>query len=303
MLWLMIAVAFGYVIPLNNYLNILYTLSVGVGTPSQNFELAINTLSPVTHIQCLWLNKNTCSPCHSYNRKFDPTASKTFLNLKTELTLKVNCNQFKSGIVDGTQSEDYVTLGDQPAILLNFLLATRDYDLNNLHADGAIGLGPVSSNGIVGYVQALYLDNKISQPFFALFFSDDGFNGQEFNPPSALILDEVILSYSLEEQGVSIVLSQEWKIGVSGIIIDNRSYSIDQFALIDSSATLIYGPKSIITAIFQDFIALYGCGFEIQGLISCECNNLDRFSNITFILAENFLTLSPANYFLKVKYI
>jgi hypothetical protein len=37
-------------IPLDNYLNILYTANIGIGTPSQYFDLAVDTSSFVRPI-------------------------------------------------------------------------------------------------------------------------------------------------------------------------------------------------------------------------------------------------------------
>lgn len=178
-------------------------------------------------------------------------------------------------------------------------MASKDYDLDTFNADGAIGLHP-ASNGANGYIEALYLYGQITQQIYSIFLSDDGFMGYDTNPSSALIIGEIDLNYSVEEFGIEIPVSQDWTLALNGIIIKDKHHSLESQAVLDTNSKLILGPMNEVSLVFQDFISLYGCGFESHGFIYCECYDMQKFSNITFVIYDQFLSLSPANYFLEV---
>ena len=86
-------------------------------------------------------------------------------------------------------------------------MAYKDYDLDNLYADGVLGLGIDFMNGANLYIENIYYAGEISEPIFSLYLSDNGFNDEETNPTSALLLGEIDFKYTNEEYGIEIPAS------------------------------------------------------------------------------------------------
>ena len=194
------------------------------------------------------------------------------------------------------KSSDYGHFDGLKQILIDFVLAVRDYNLDSFEADGAIGL---ASNTKISYIESLFLADQIPEPIFSLYINDDGFYGLETLLESVLIIGAVDFQYATSQNGTEIPASSTWVVDFKGFILD-RTYVVDKPAVIDSTYPFIKGPSSEVFMIYKSFISMYGCSVQSDGHIVCDCYNIKRFANITFLISTQQLTLSPENYFFEV---
>lgn len=186
------------------------------------------------------------------------------------------------------------------ATRIEFVLGVKDYDLDAFNADGVFGLG-VCVGSEEGFIMQAYLNGAIEEPVLGVFFSDNGFSTDETKPKSALSVGEVDFNYTRDVNGSEITRQNGWEITMQGVVIGNNSFPSNSYANITAASQLIVGPKEEIVKIQRFFMTRHGCGFESHGFLVCECRQLQVFNNITLILNNLPIVLTPTIYFLKVR--
>ena len=145
----------------------LYTLNLNIGTPRQQFNLILDTCSPL-----LWINDNNCFGCKSKNN-FISKQSNSFYSSNDKISIN-----YLSGEISGNICKDTIEFNFNNSIIkdFNFLLVNKtniDFDIH-----GIFGLSKGVDNIInleYSTINQIYKNGIIKNNIFLLDFSKNSF--------------------------------------------------------------------------------------------------------------------------------
>lgn len=94
-----------------------------------------------------------------------------------------------------------------------------------------------------------------------------------------------------------------WEFTVNSFALSDFYSEANTLAYLDSSLEYILGPKSDVIKLYQILIDQYKCGIQYQGLLQCNCPNLNNYLDIVFQFNMEYIILTPKQYFLEVFFI
>ncbi|KAI8644839.1 aspartic peptidase domain-containing protein, partial [Parasitella parasitica] len=144
-----------------------YLISIGIGTPVQNFTVSVDTGS-----SDLWVPSISCSEQECPYNRFDPSKSSTFSTVNDTPSFYI---AYGIGSVNGTFAKDSVHLGDAYLSQQIFGMASSTKDLifmSSSPSNGILGLGyPALTTGDTKYdpfVFRLQKEGLIEKPVFSI---------------------------------------------------------------------------------------------------------------------------------------
>ena len=261
-------------LPVKDYMNTQYFVTVQVGTPAQEF-----TVVPDTGSSNLWMYSHSCYSiaCLRHNR-FNSSKSSTYQKDGQDFNI-----EYGSGGVSGTTGKDTVTMGDATAELMTFgeIKKTSGAMFLVSQLDGILGLAyptisvdklPVfiEDSNLTDHSFSFYLHNNPDQSYMMIPGIDED---AKF---------EKIQTHAVKQQGY-------WALNLTGLKQGDKEIAVDNImGVIDSGTSLIAGPKSIVDPL-------------IDGLtVDKKCAGIESLPDITFKLDDHEYVLTYNDYVLKV---
>ncbi|KAH7889011.1 aspartic peptidase domain-containing protein [Phlebopus sp. FC_14] len=254
-----------------------YSGVVSIGTPSQNFNLVLDTGS-----SDLWVATTSCQSCTSDIPTFDPSKSSTFKSASgSNSQLQID---YGSGSVQGIVSEDTVSFGGF-TMPTQELLAVTDTTSGLIGGglSGIMGLGfsTISSLQTTPFWQALYNANMLSQPLFGFYLERyvDSSQTVDAAPGGTLTLggtNTTVYTGNIEFIDMpSGSTPSYWLQQVSSVTVQGKSVSVSSdsgLAAIDTGTTLIGAPSSIVSEIWSNVPGSMPLNGQYQGLYAYPCS-------------------------------
>ena len=260
-------------LPVKDYMNTQYFVTIQVGTPAQEF-----TVVPDTGSSNLWMYSSSCYSiaCLRHNR-FKSKKSSTFEDDGQDFKI-----EYGSGGVEGTTGKDTVTMGDATATMtFGEIKKTSGAMFLVSQLDGILGLAypTISVDKLPVFIQesdltdhsfSFYLHNNPDESYMMIPGIDED---AKF---------EKIQTHAVKQQGY-------WALNLTGLKQGDTVVPADGImGVIDSGTSLIAGPKSVVDPL-------------IDGItVDKSCTGLDALPNLTFTLDDHDYVLTPNDYVLQV---
>ncbi|CAG9335619.1 unnamed protein product [Blepharisma stoltei] len=282
---------------IDNMSNKLYRGNISVGTPPIEFNVVFDTgvsWMLIPSIKC----KSSCHKCDNF---FNSSASSSFKSLNQEIRVDFGSwnaiGNLGSELVSTKEARE-LSVSDQAFISIN-----NDKGLENLGADGILGLGYSKlSDGYPTFLDNLMHQKQISKKIFSIYISDNKYERESaiifggYDLPSYTKNEEVKYVRVLSETGYWAVLLSKLKVGKS--ILKSASVA----AIIDSGRSMISVPKVDLEYIHKK-IEDQGQCIKDSGDLICDCGTsyvIEDYPIISFTLGSEYIfTLGPEDYFLK----
>ncbi|KAG1772615.1 aspartic peptidase domain-containing protein [Suillus placidus] len=274
-----------------------YSGVVSIGTPSQNFNLILDTGS-----SDLWVATSSCTSCSAINSctscaptEFTTSKSSTFLSSGTSLQIN-----YGSGSVQGATSQDTVTFGGFTITQQELLaVSATTSGLLNGGLSGIMGLGfnTISALSATPFWQALYSAGQLSQPLFSFYlerYIDQ--SAMSTAPGGTLTLggtNSSLYQGSIEYLNLAGSPSY-WLLSVSSLSVQGKTVSVGSstLAAIDTGTTLIAAPTTVTANVWAQVpgsIALMGA---YAGLYAFPCTTS---VTVTMSFGGSTWTINPAD--------
>eukprot|EP00475_Leptophrys_vorax_P029730 TRINITY_DN438_c0_g1_i1.p1 TRINITY_DN438_c0_g1~~TRINITY_DN438_c0_g1_i1.p1 ORF type:complete len:463 (+),score=101.84 TRINITY_DN438_c0_g1_i1:1441-2829(+) len=289
------------VVKLKNYLTVMYTGSVSIGTPEQPFEVVFDTGSAD-----VWVF-STLAPATtrlSYLSYYNHSQSSTFAEPVSGGGSQDFRVEYGLGKVSGVMSSDIVTLGGLKAknqVFGEVTSWTTNFENVDEPMDGIVGMAfqQAASDGARTLIDNLYVQNAIVSRVFS-FYLDKDIRGDK----STLILgppdqdyyngDIVYVNLIKDNQGM-------WFLPLTDTLVGGISTSICAsqgcVALVDTGSSFIGIPKSQFSRFISSVIAQRSdCSINDHNEVQCGSTSLDNLPDVSFNLNGRIFTLTPKDY-------
>ncbi|KAI9303376.1 aspartic peptidase domain-containing protein [Cunninghamella echinulata] len=263
---------------LYNYEAVTYLVNLAIGTPLQNFTVAVDTGS-----SDLWVPSTTCSTTDCPHSRFDSTQSSSFQNLSQSFDIK-----YGSGAVNGVYGKDTVIIGNVQVSNQQFGLASSAKGVFDTDTTTVGGSGSSSNNndptpnGILGLGYPLLTTNSQTR--------------SNYNPVVFNMIEQKLIANAI----FSIYMNQREASGWAGEIIfggvDQSKYTGD----------LVYAPnvpqasnngRSIYSywMVYAQGIALNGTSNDQTISFTSSSSSSSGLSNEFIIDTGTTLTYLPSD--------
>uniref|UniRef100_M3XYS9 Peptidase A1 domain-containing protein n=1 Tax=Mustela putorius furo TaxID=9669 RepID=M3XYS9_MUSPF len=278
--------------PFTNYLNSYYFGEISIGTPPQNFLVLFDTGS-----SNLWVPSTYCQSqaCSNHNT-FDPSSSSTYRNNGQIYTL---C--YGSGSL--TVLLGYDTVNVQNIVIKNQLFGLSEVEPSNpfyyANFDGILGMAypnlAVGSSPTV--MESMLQQGQLTQPIFSFYFS---------RQPTYEYGGELILGgsnsqfYSGEIIWAPVTREMYWQVAIDEFLVGNQATGLCSQgcqAIVDTGTYVLAVPQQFIGS----FLKETGAQEAQNGDFVVDCNSIQKFPTITFVISGSPLPLPPSAYVLNVR--
>jgi predicted aspartyl protease len=273
-------------VPVTNFEDAQYYITVEIGTPPQSFTVVGDTGS-----SNVWVPSTKCTNCGS-KAKFDSSKSSTYQANGTAFNI-----MYGSGPVSGYLSEDTISIGGL-AVTKKFAEITDVSGLGPAFAlsqmDGIVGFAfdSISVDHLTPFFHALIEAGKLDEPVFSFYLSNT--NGQN---------GELTLGGTDESKytgGITwIPLTSEtyWAFELKGFNINgNNMVSGVNMAIADTGTSLLAVPKADMKAIAT---AVGATPFFLNpNEYTVDCSKISSMPNIEVALDGASFTITPQQYVL-----
>ncbi|CAG9840533.1 unnamed protein product [Diabrotica balteata] len=282
------------VVPLVNEYDLDYYGEIGVGTPSQKFNVIFDTGSTD-----LWVPSSKCkvhagqaNGCQNH-KQYDSSKSSTYQENGGYFSI-----QYGSGSLSGFLSQDSVEVGGLPVKNQIFAEATDETSQSFVTStfDGILGLAypQLSDQNIPPVFQNLIDQGVVDKPVFSFYLSQEA-NGDK----GELLLGGSDSKYYKGDFAYSPV-SQKlyWQVTAQGISVDNHNLCQRGCeAVIDTGTSLIYGPTEDVEVINKAIGAKYDYS---QGAYLIDCNtDLSSLPDVSFKFGGKQFAIPAKAYIVK----
>ena len=260
-------------LPVKDYMNTQYFVTVQVGTPAQEF-----TVVPDTGSSNLWMYSHSCYSiaCLRHNR-FNPKKSSTFQDDGQDFNI-----EYGSGGVSGTTGKDVVHMGDATATMtFGEIKKTSGAMFLVSQLDGILGLAypTISVDKLPVFIQ----ESDLTDHSFSFYLHS--------NPDESYMMIPGIDEDAKFEKIQTHAVKQEgyWALNLTGLKQGDKDIAVDNImGVIDSGTSLIAGPKAIVDPL-------------IDGItVDKHCAGIEDLPDITFKLDDHEYVLTYNDYVLKV---
>ncbi|XP_070604990.1 renin [Erythrolamprus reginae] len=276
---------------LTNFGDLQYYGEISIGTPPQVFKVVFDTGSAN-----LWVPSHQCPPlysaCVSHNR-YDSSVSSTYTPNGTEIVFL-----YGRGHIKGFLSQDIVRVAGIPIIQVFAEASTLTND-PFLYAkfDGVLGMGYPSQaiDGVTPVFDKIISEKVLSEKVFSVYYS----RNSELNTGGEIILGGSDPSYYIGDfHYVSISREGYWHVDLKGVSIANDVAFCHEgcTAAIDTGASFISGPASLVSVLMKSIGALFLVEEE-KYVVQCE--SIPGLPDISFHLGDMTYSLSSSSYVLK----
>lgn len=271
-------------LPLINYYDSFYILNLTLGTPAQQFAVALDTGS-----SDLWVNVANSSYCSSRTNPckpfglYDPDASSTYKNLGVE---------FNATYGDGTNAYGYYAtdelgLGDVNVDDMQFGVAestTITQGIVGVAYDTLTNEASHEGKTYANLPQALVNSGAIKSPAYSLWLNDP-----QASRGSILFGGVNKAKYKGELQTIPIVRTLRGysylAVTLTGVSVEQGKESEDYSSrlpivvLLDSGTSLTYLPDSLVDELYKKFNATF---LEDDGLAYVDCELMKKDYTVNF---------------------
>ncbi|KAK3830526.1 MAG: aspartic peptidase domain-containing protein [Linnemannia elongata] len=221
--------------------DIIYSVPLGLGTPAQQFNLAIDTGSPIT-----WVVAKSCisSICSNVSHRFDCAASSSCQQTSTPF----NISYVDSSKVAGSYISEQYTLGK-----LSFEgavgLVSDDSSAMGATVDGIMGLWYYPQGSDVPILNVLKNTSALIQPQIGVWLKG---SGSEANAPGGEITfgGADTSKYSGNISYVNCAGDSPWTIPVGGMTVNGKTIDTSgAMATLDTGTSLMLVSQTVSDAI------------------------------------------------------
>lgn len=278
-----------------------YAGVVTIGTPPQEFMLALDTGSSVSSTQWTWVPEANCD-CHDAQHYFDVNASSTYKTYDEDVPLN-----YGRGSADGVLSYDTVSIANLSAVNQPFILVSGDEDFDGMMADGLLGLGFKGlSDEIPTLIDNLMAQGVIHNRLFAIYLGDDSFGSLNETKQSNMQIGSFDLKTYANNVPTSKIVYLDinssigyWATLLNGVKIDHFSISSStQYVILDTGSSLIMGPTDQVASIYSNMESSGFC-FEMYGFLVCDCQA--EYPSISFIMQGHNFVIEQDQYFYPIE--
>ncbi|CAK6449581.1 unnamed protein product [Pipistrellus nathusii] len=273
--------------PLENYMDVEYFGTIGIGTPPQEFTVIFDTGS-----SNLWVPSVYCSsPACSNHNRFNPQKSSTYQG--TSQTLSV---AYGTGSMTGILGYDTVQVAGIADTNQIFGLSKTEPGSFLYYApfDGILGLAypSIASSGATPVFDNMWNQGLISQDLFSVYLSPNGQSG------SVVMFGGIDSSYYTGTLNW-VPLSSEtyWQITVDSITMNGEAIACSEGcqAIVDTGTSLLSGPTKAIANIQSSI----GAHQNSYGEMVVSCAAINTLPNIVFTINGVQYPLPPSAYVLQ----
>ncbi|KAI7889465.1 aspartic peptidase domain-containing protein [Mucor mucedo] len=278
-----------------------YLITIGIGTPIQNFTLSLDTGSAD-----LWVPSIECPTEQCPLARFNASESSSFQRINSSLFHV----QYGIGSVNGTYGRDEIYLGEAHVSQQQFGLASSTHDLivvtsekTNEISNGIFGLGhpslTTSKEKYEPFLYQLAKQGKIDQAMFSISMGarhHDGWSGE-------MLIGGINNDKHVGEIQYAAVMenSTYWMVGGQSIqlieedkVTMNETFDGVRGMIIDTGTTLTYVDHPLADRIVQSVVGGQNnvALDQMSGtyIVNCQAENLSK-DNQVHILLENDIVL------------
>ncbi|PNI45160.1 PGA4 isoform 1 [Pan troglodytes] len=273
--------------PLENYLDMEYFGTIGIGTPAQDFTVIFDTGS-----SNLWVPSVYCSSlaCTNHNR-FNPEDSSTYQSTSETVSIA-----YGTGSMTGILGYDTVQVGGISDTNQIFGLSETEPGSFLYYApfDGILGLAypSISSSGATPVFDNIWNQGLVSQDLFSVYLSADDKSG------SVVIFGGIDSSYYTGSLNwVPVTVEGYWQITVDSITMNGEAIACAEGcqAIVDTGTSLLTGPTSPIANIQSDI----GASENSDGDMVVSCSAISSLPDIVFTINGVQYPVPPSAYILQ----
>lgn len=273
--------------PLENYMDMEYFGTIGIGTPPQEFTVIFDTGS-----SNLWVPSVYCSsPACSNHNRFNPQQSSTYRGTNQKLSVA-----YGTGSMTGILGYDTVQVGGITDTNQIFGLSQTEPGSFLYYApfDGILGLAypSIASSGATPVFDNIWNQGLVSQDLFSVYLSSNDQGG------SVVMFGGIDSSYFTGNLNW-VPLSSEtyWQITVDSITMNGQAIACSGScqAIVDTGTSLLSGPTNAIASI-QGYI---GAKQNANGEMVVSCSAINNLPNIVFTINGVQYPLPPSAYILQ----
>ena len=280
---------------LQDYMDAQYFGPITMGTPPQSFKVVFDTGS-----SNLWVpskrNFLFCLAC-KFHSMYSYSDSSTYVANGTSISIR-----YGSGKVGGIVSYDNVSIAGLMVKKQSFgemyRLSLVPFVLSKF--DGILGMGfpSISVKGLPPVFLNMVRQKVISLPVFAFWL----LRGSKSNYGGELHLGGIdSRKFSGDVVYANVTSQTYWQFTMQAVQVDGVSMGVCQKTgcqvIADTGTSLIVGPTSEIN--FLNF--KLGAMKNFLGQHYFDCDSLSSLPNVTFVISNTKLTLTPENYIMNLK--
>ncbi|XP_039195864.1 pepsin B-like [Crotalus tigris] len=272
--------------PMTNYLDSFYFGKISIGTPPQDFLVALDTGSGD-----LWVPSTYCTTkaCGNHN-VFNPKQSSTYYS-----------NSDQTYVLGYGSGDLSIMLGFDTVRIQNIVVQNQEFGLSvnepthpfyYSYFDGILGLTNPSPNygGSYTLLHQMMSQNQISEPIFSFYFSRQ----PTFQYGGELILGGIDPQmYTGEITWAPMTDQAYWQIGIEEFSIGNKATGWCREGcqgIVDTGTFLLTIPQQYL----MDFVQTVNDGYD--GSYEVDCNNIQNMPTITFFINGSQFPLPPSAY-------
>ena len=223
--------------------------------------------------------------------------SSTFESYDTALELEYG----KGGAI-GVMSKDKAYLAGEEIGMQEFILISRDLDMDGMKADGIMGMAfEELSEGSKPVVKTMADSGAIESASFAVYIGDNDYDRKSEKIASNVIFGGHDLGkYSLDSsfRYIKLVKTGYWSVPLDQIKVGNSKIAKKtSIAILDTGTSLLVGPMSDVSEIFEKIKKSAKCKFD--GLLICTCESISELPVVEFVLDGHSYDINPEEYVIK----
>ncbi|KAI8604210.1 aspartic peptidase domain-containing protein [Dissophora ornata] len=225
-------------VPLTNVENdIIYTIPLGLGSPAQNFNLAIDTGSPIT-----WVSASSCTTGGCANSKtFNCAASSTC----TTSTASFNASYVSGQGVSGTYVADTFTVGQLQFRAVAGIVTTNDAPLPTT-VDGIMGLWYYAPGSQIPILNVLANSTTLTQNMIGIYLTSSNSKSTTSTGGEITFGGVNTARFTGDISYTNCVSSRPWSIPVGGMTVGGKAISVTgAIAAIDTGTTAMLMPQTV----------------------------------------------------------
>ncbi|XP_076971108.1 pepsin A-like [Tamandua tetradactyla] len=257
---------------LENYMDMEYFGTIGIGTPPQEFTVIFDTGSAN-----LWVPSVYCSsPACSNHNLFNPQQSSTFQATSQSVSIA-----YGTGSMTGILGYDTVQVGGISDTNQIFGLSETEPGsfLYESPFDGILGLAypSIAASGATPVFDNIWNQGLISQDLFSVYLSSDDQSG------SVVMFGGIDSSYYTGElYWVPLSAEGYWQITVDSITMNGEAIACSQGcqAIVDTGTSMLAGPVNAI-AYIQSYI---GASQNSYNQMAISCSAINNLPDIVFTI-------------------
>ncbi|KAG0263184.1 hypothetical protein BG011_009187 [Mortierella polycephala] len=223
--------------------DVMYTISLGLGTPPQNFNVAIDTGSPTT-----WVVSSQCvlGECKNITNKFNCAASSTC----RQLNQSFNATYVSGDGVLGDYVAERYTLGNMQFAAVAGSVTSNSSPLPPT-VDGIMGLWYLPGRADVPFLNVIKNSTLLTEPIMGIWLETSSSLTDITAPGGEITFGGVDRSrFSGDITYINCIKGRPWTIPVGGMNVNGKSINANGvLATIDTGTTAMLVPEAVSNAI------------------------------------------------------